>query len=129
MRSEGEFVNGTLKGKGAFYFNDGSSFPDEGISQRHNIGATLGAIGGHVNYIKYKRYYELAGTEDKDVVGGFIPINNELRICWLVQESLGKVNSPTERVKLIEDALKQTVGLHTAAELVKVLGRNLASSP
>jgi predicted KAP-like P-loop ATPase len=65
---------------------------------------------------------EIADTQDKDVVGGVIPITNELRICWLVQEALGKVESPTERVKLIEDALRQTVGLHTAAELVKVLG-------
>jgi predicted KAP-like P-loop ATPase len=65
---------------------------------------------------------ELADTQDKDVVGGVIPITNELRICWLVQEALGKVESPTERLKLIEDALQHAVGLYTAAELVKVLG-------
>ena len=65
---------------------------------------------------------EIADTEDKDVVGGFIPITNELRICWLVQQALAKLDTPTDRVLLIEEAMKQEVGLHTAAELVKVLG-------
>jgi predicted KAP-like P-loop ATPase len=65
---------------------------------------------------------ELANTVDKDVVGGVISITNDLRICWLVQEALGKVEPPTDRVKLIQDALQTTVGLHTTAELVKVLG-------
>ncbi|MBI2927116.1 MAG: prepilin-type N-terminal cleavage/methylation domain-containing protein [Verrucomicrobia bacterium] len=49
--------------KTPFYFNDGSSFPDEGISRRHNIGATVGLFGGSVDYIKYKAYYDMAGRE------------------------------------------------------------------
>jgi len=65
---------------------------------------------------------ELADTEDKDVVGGFIPITNELRICWLVQQALAKLATPTERLQLIGESMNQKVGLHTAAELVKVLG-------
>jgi predicted KAP-like P-loop ATPase len=65
---------------------------------------------------------ELAGTEDKDVIGGWVPVTNELRICWLVQQALAKLDSPIDRVRLIEDTLKQQVGLYTAAELVKVLG-------
>ena len=46
-----------------YYFNDGSSFPDEGVTTRHNIGATLGVIDGSVEYMKFKRYYELAGKQ------------------------------------------------------------------
>jgi prepilin-type N-terminal cleavage/methylation domain-containing protein len=41
------------------WFNDGASFPDEGFSWRHNIGATLGAIGGHVQYVKYRKWEQL----------------------------------------------------------------------
>lgn len=65
---------------------------------------------------------ELADTKDKDVVGGFFPITNELRVCWLVQQALAKLDIPSDRVEVIEEALKQRVGLHTAAELVKVMG-------
>jgi hypothetical protein len=65
---------------------------------------------------------ELADTEDKDVVGGVISITNELRICWLVQQALAKLDNPTDRTQLIEESLKQQVALRTAAELVKVLG-------
>lgn len=65
---------------------------------------------------------ELADTEDKDVVGGLIPITNELRICWLVQQALAKLPTPTERMQLIGEAMNQKVGLHTAVELVKILG-------
>jgi hypothetical protein len=49
--------------KTPFYFNDASSFPDEGITQRHNVGATVGIFSGSVDYIKYKAYYQLAGPE------------------------------------------------------------------
>ncbi|MCF7708505.1 MAG: prepilin-type N-terminal cleavage/methylation domain-containing protein [Verrucomicrobia bacterium] len=41
-----------------FYFNDASSFPDEGISERHNVGATIGCFGLHVEYIKYDKFYD-----------------------------------------------------------------------
>lgn len=56
-----------------FFFNDTSSFPDEGISQRHGGGkpysiavdvkggATVGLFDGSAQYIKYKKFYELAG--------------------------------------------------------------------
>ena len=46
-----------------FYFNDASSFPDEGVTRRHNIGATVGIISGSVEYIKYKAFYAEAGPE------------------------------------------------------------------
>ncbi|MFM8418579.1 MAG: type II secretion system protein [Verrucomicrobiota bacterium] len=41
------------------YFNDGSSSPAEGFSKRHNTGAIVGLMGGHVEYLKWKRYYQL----------------------------------------------------------------------
>jgi prepilin-type N-terminal cleavage/methylation domain-containing protein len=61
-----------------FWFNDSSSFPDEGISQRHtggrvNLGNTensvqdvrggsvVGTISGTVEYMKFRQFYRLAG--------------------------------------------------------------------
>jgi prepilin-type N-terminal cleavage/methylation domain-containing protein len=56
-----------------FFFNDTSSFPDEGISQRHGGGraraitvdvkggASVGLFDGSAQYLKYKKFYELAG--------------------------------------------------------------------
>lgn len=41
------------------YFNDGASYPDEGISERHGKGGTVGLFGGSVEYISYKKYYEI----------------------------------------------------------------------
>ncbi|MEO6034633.1 MAG: DUF1559 domain-containing protein [Verrucomicrobiota bacterium] len=48
------------------YFNDGSSSPSEGLSQRHNIGATLGMIDGHVEFIKWKKYFQLLAETNKN---------------------------------------------------------------
>ncbi len=56
-----------------FWFNDSSSFPDEGISQRHmaartvasNVdsggGASIGVVDGSAQSMKFSRYYRLAG--------------------------------------------------------------------
>jgi hypothetical protein len=65
---------------------------------------------------------ELAGTKDKDVLGGFVPITNEVRIGWLLPQALAKLPSPNDRVQLVEDTLKQSVGLYTAADFVRLLG-------
>lgn len=65
---------------------------------------------------------ELAGTKDKDVLGGFVPITNEVRIWWLLPQALEKLPSPDDRVQLIQETLKQPVGLYTAADFVKLLG-------
>ncbi len=48
-----------------FFFNDSSSFPDEGISPRHGKGATIGLFSGGTESIKLARYYtaEFAGTQ------------------------------------------------------------------
>lgn len=48
-----------------FYFNDASSFPGEGISERHNKGAVIGDFGGSVEFIQFKQYYDLADQTTK----------------------------------------------------------------
>ena len=47
-----------------FYFNDSSSFPDEGISGRHGNGATVGLVSGSTVSVVLKNWYGngLAGT-------------------------------------------------------------------
>jgi hypothetical protein len=46
------------------YFNDGGSFPNEGISERHGKGGTVGLFGGSVEYIKYRKYYDIEAEKD-----------------------------------------------------------------
>jgi len=41
----------------AFWFNDCSSFPDEGISARHGKGATVGLVSGSTQRIPIKEWY------------------------------------------------------------------------
>ena len=41
------------------YFNDGSSRPNEGLTTRHGDGAIIGMFDGHVEFVKWKRYYQL----------------------------------------------------------------------
>jgi len=48
------------------YFDDASSTPDEGFSQRHAIGAILGLFGGSVEYVKYKRYFQLVADPGRN---------------------------------------------------------------
>jgi prepilin-type N-terminal cleavage/methylation domain-containing protein len=56
-----------------FYFNDASSFPDEGISERHGKGATIALFSGSTERINVKSWYgnEFAGTAGQR--GGGIP--------------------------------------------------------
>jgi prepilin-type N-terminal cleavage/methylation domain-containing protein len=72
-----------------FFFNDCSSFPDEGISQRHagakaststqdvRGNATVGLFDGSTDKISYKRYYQEAGTPGQRGQGVF-PLPNRL---------------------------------------------------
>ena len=46
--------------KTPFYFNDLSSFPDEGISGRHGKGATVGLVSGTTQTIKVADWYTSA---------------------------------------------------------------------
>ncbi|PYJ63982.1 MAG: hypothetical protein DME24_00345 [Verrucomicrobia bacterium] len=48
------------------YFNDGASDPGEGFSKRHAIGAIVGLFGGHVQYLKWKKYYEILADPNKN---------------------------------------------------------------
>ena len=61
-----------------FYFNDVSSYPNEGISQRHaggraknsqtdvRGGATIGLMGGSTQFIKYREFYRDANAAGKN---------------------------------------------------------------
>ena len=48
------------------YFNDGASDPSEGFSKRHATGAIVGLFGGHVQYLKWKKYYEILADPNKN---------------------------------------------------------------
>jgi prepilin-type N-terminal cleavage/methylation domain-containing protein len=50
----------------AFWFNDGSNFPSEGIAERHGSGAIIGAFGGHIQFIKIDDYYSLQANANKN---------------------------------------------------------------
>ena len=47
-------------------FNDASSSPGEGLSKRHGDGAILGIMDGHVEFIRWKRYYQLLADSNKN---------------------------------------------------------------
>jgi hypothetical protein len=48
------------------YFNDGASFPTEGVSARHLRGAVNGAFDGSVGYIKFDAWYAQAAQTNKN---------------------------------------------------------------
>lgn len=48
------------------YFNDGASRPDEGLTQRHGIGAILGIMDGHVELVKWRKYFQLVADPQKN---------------------------------------------------------------
>jgi hypothetical protein len=48
------------------YFNDGASQPDEGFSRRHNIGAIIGIMDGHVEFIRWQKYYQILADPNKN---------------------------------------------------------------
>src|SRR5262245_44351349 len=52
------------------YFYGGSSYPDEGISRRHNIGALMGGLAGNAEFIKYETYYTTAYAGPEGQRGG-----------------------------------------------------------
>jgi hypothetical protein len=62
-----------------FYFNDVNSYPDEGVSDRHAKGATMGLFGGSTERIKRTTWYDpkgqFAGPEGGSRGGDFtIPL-------------------------------------------------------
>jgi len=48
------------------YFNDGASRPAEGFSKRHTTGAIVGLFGGHVQYLKWEKYYQMLADPNKN---------------------------------------------------------------
>jgi prepilin-type processing-associated H-X9-DG protein len=47
-------------------FNDGSSYPSEGWTQRHSGGAVIGLMDGHVEFIKAKTYAQLVTDPNRN---------------------------------------------------------------
>ena len=58
-----------------FFLNDSSSFPDEGISERHGKGATIALFSGSTERIAVRKWYgnEFAGLAGQR--GASIPAN------------------------------------------------------
>jgi prepilin-type N-terminal cleavage/methylation domain-containing protein len=48
------------------YFNDAASRPSEGLTQRHGIGAIIGIMDGHVEFIKWRRYFQLVADPNRN---------------------------------------------------------------
>ena len=65
-----------------FFFNDSSSFPDEGISARHGHGATIALFSGSTERIAVKNWYgnEFAGAAGQRGAG--IPVNLLPNRAW-----------------------------------------------
>jgi prepilin-type N-terminal cleavage/methylation domain-containing protein len=65
-----------------FYFNDVSSYPDEGISGRHGKGATVGLVSGSTEKIKLQQYYsnKYAGAQGQRGAG--IPTTSLPNQLW-----------------------------------------------
>jgi len=65
-----------------FYFNDCSSFPDEGISGRHGKGATVGLVGGSTERINLKLWYTSRYAGASGQRGRAIPLAALPNQCW-----------------------------------------------
>ena len=68
--------------KTPFYFNDGSSFPDEGISTRHGKGATVGLISGGTQHIRYADWYKTSMAGAQGSRGAGIPAIDLPNVLW-----------------------------------------------
>ncbi len=68
--------------KTPFFFNDASSFPDEGISTRHGKGATVGLISGSTERIIYKTWYDNTMAGAPGSRGNGIPANMLRNRLW-----------------------------------------------
>jgi len=68
--------------KTPFFFNDVSSFPDEGISGRHGKGATVGVVSGTTRRINLRDYYGNLYAGAPGQRGTQIPINQLPNDMW-----------------------------------------------
>jgi len=83
--------------KTPFFFNDCSSFPDEGISGRHGKGATVGLISGSTQRITVSLYYtdQYAGAAGQR--GQSIPNNQLPNQLWCNPGTRTQLASPGTR--------------------------------
>ena len=58
------------------YFNDACSRPSEGLTQRHGIGAILGIMDGHVEFIKWNKYFQLVADPNRNSLWCFPGASN-----------------------------------------------------
>jgi hypothetical protein len=67
-----------------FFFNDCSSYPDEGISGRHGKGATIGLISGSSQTLQYKLYFSqaYAGPYRQNPHGSGMQPGTTPNQCW-----------------------------------------------
>lgn len=65
-----------------FFFNDASSFPDEGISGRHGKGATVGLVSGSTEKLKLVQYYSNRYAGALGARGSGIPAMALPNQCW-----------------------------------------------
>jgi prepilin-type N-terminal cleavage/methylation domain-containing protein len=49
-------------------WNDGSSYPTEGIFSKHNGGTTVGSIGGHCEFMKNRKFAQLTAESGRNRV-------------------------------------------------------------
>ena len=68
--------------KTPFFFNDCSSFPDEGISGRHGKGATVGLVSGSTRRIPLREYYSSRFAGAPGQRGGSIPPSQLPNDLW-----------------------------------------------
>jgi len=47
-------------------WNDGSSYPDEGVTKLHSIGTTIGVVDGHIEYMKTVKFYKEVNIPTKN---------------------------------------------------------------
>jgi len=50
------------------FFNDGASYPEEGVSRRHNNGAINATFGGSVSFVKFSVWYAMVADTNKNPV-------------------------------------------------------------
>jgi prepilin-type N-terminal cleavage/methylation domain-containing protein len=65
-----------------FFFNDLSSYPDEGISGRHGKGATVGVVSGSTVRLPLRLYYTSLYAGRPGARGGSIPITMLPNDLW-----------------------------------------------
>jgi prepilin-type N-terminal cleavage/methylation domain-containing protein len=68
--------------KTPFFFNDCSSYPDEGISARHGKGATVGVLSGSTESIRVADWYKPIYAGAAGSRGGSIPASQLPNRVW-----------------------------------------------